>query len=313
MSSVRVRAYAKINLTLEVLGRRDDGYHDLRTVMQTVSLADELTANAGLDGRKSVSQRGFAQTVSNTTIGTPPPREGNLAWTAQTAFLARTAQVGAIPANCGISLTKRIPVAAGLGGGSSDAAAVLRAMNGLSDGPLSVHELKGTAASLGSDAPFFLRGGTQLAEGRGDALTPLPDLPETWFVLVPRADASERKTARLYSLLRPDHFSDGSHTEALIEAIHAGEPLKPALLCNTFERVEAMAFPELAPVRRAVVRVCGHALLCGAGPSLFALAPDETIARAWVAALAPEVRALAVRTVSAAEASALEYQPAPFA
>ena len=312
-SAVRVRAYAKVNLSLELLGRRGDGFHDLRTVMQTVSLADDLTVDARFEDGKSISQRGFAQTIYSTTIGAPPPSNGNLARVAQDAFLAAITDVAPRPAAWGVSLGKRIPTSAGLGGGSSDGAAVLRAMNQLCGDPLDVDALEAIAATFGSDAPFFVRGGTQLAEGRGERLRPLPDLAETWLVLIPRADAGERKTARLFSLLRPEDFGDGSRTEALLAALVDGRPLTPSLLCNSFERVEAAAFPELASVRRAVERVCGHALLCGAGPSLFALAPDEATARAWVAALAGDAHALAVRTVPAEESTAIEWQPAPFA
>jgi 4-diphosphocytidyl-2-C-methyl-D-erythritol kinase len=312
-SAVRVHAYAKINLTLEILGRREDGYHNLRTVMQTVSLADELTLETHVDGRMGVAEPEFSQAVSSTVTGPPPPLSENLAQKAHGAFLAAVSAPGVRSGSSRISLDKRIPTAAGLGGGSSDGAAVLRAMNRLSGDPLGVEALEAIAATFGSDTAFFVRGGTQLAEGRGERLLALPDLPRTWLVLAPRSGGAERKTARLFSLLRSQDFSDGSRTEALVATLRAGRTLPPDLLFNGFERVEATAFPENEAARSALQHVCGHALLCGAGPSLFALADSEATARRWVDALRGEVHALALRTVPAAEASAVEMLTAPFA
>ncbi|HLX57887.1 MAG TPA: 4-(cytidine 5'-diphospho)-2-C-methyl-D-erythritol kinase, partial [Ktedonobacteraceae bacterium] len=156
-----VRAYAKINLTLEVTGRRADGYHELATVMQTVDLHDTLCLTAGGDGRVRVECT--RAELSN---------EENLA--AQAARLLR--ERFALSQGVLIELRKRIPVAAGLGGGSSDAAAVLLALRQWWRLPLSLPELQAMAATLGSDVPFFLTGGLAFCVGRGERVTPLGPL-----------------------------------------------------------------------------------------------------------------------------------------
>ncbi|MCL2546057.1 MAG: 4-(cytidine 5'-diphospho)-2-C-methyl-D-erythritol kinase [Oscillospiraceae bacterium] len=164
------KAYAKINLTLDVLGKRADGYHELRSVMQTISLHDELT----LTPNDSESL-----TVGSNCPGLPAD-EGNLAIKAANVFYAAT---GIARQGLHIHIDKRIPVCAGLGGGSADAAAVLRGLNVIHGDFLSMDDLIELAAQVGSDVPFCIRGGTQLACGRGEILTQLPPLPECCFIL----------------------------------------------------------------------------------------------------------------------------------
>src|SRR5207253_4919427 len=132
----------------------------------------------------------------------------------------------------GVRLQKRIPPAAGLGGGSSDAAATLRGLNVLRGGALTGDALAAVAAGLGSDVPFFLRGGTQLAEGRGERLTPLPDVGESWLVIVTPPITLEQKTARLFGLLGPGEWSDGSVTRTLSAELAERRPIRPSLLFN---------------------------------------------------------------------------------
>lgn len=281
--SVVLRACAKINWTLEVLGRRRDGYHELRTVLQTVALCDTLAVSAA--DRPSLA-------VAAPQGMDPGPAEENLAWRAATAYPSAPAVA--------LRLRKRVPPAAGLGGGSSDAAAVLRGLDRSSPQPLGSTRLERIAATLGSDAPFFVRGGTQLAAGRGELLQPLPDVPPLWLVLVTPPIAFGRKTARLFGLLGAADFGEGSATAQLVQRISAGHALTPELLYNTFDRVADRAFPGLASYRRPLEQACGHALLCGAGPSLFALAADAGAARTVAERLrARGLPARAVRTVSA--------------
>ena len=162
---MRVEAHAKLNLTLDVLGRRPDGYHDMRMVMQSVELADVLEVTPAEGGALRV----------RTNLYFLPNNEKNLA--AQAAL--RWWEAGCAPRRgLDIAIEKHIPVCAGLAGGSSDAAAVLRALNELRETPLSPVELARLGERVGSDVPYCVLGGTALAEGRGEVLTPLPPLPK---------------------------------------------------------------------------------------------------------------------------------------
>jgi 4-diphosphocytidyl-2-C-methyl-D-erythritol kinase len=292
--SVTVRAHAKLNLALEVLGKREDGYHELRTVLQTISLADTLTLTAPVAADS-------LQLCGHGTETLPAPVD-NIASKALRAYRA-VSDGFASGRGVAIAVHKRTPAAAGLGGGSSDGAAVLRALDALNPRPLGHEALETIAAGFGSDTPFFVRGGAQLAEGRGERLTRLPNGERHWFVLLPLAGEAGQKTGRLFSLLRQSDFSDGSRTEAFVAAWRAGMPLAADMLTNTFERVEAGAFPGNALRRTALGAACGHAMLSGAGPSLFALAPDEATARSWAARLRPRLPVLVVHSVASEAAT----------
>lgn len=286
----RLRACAKINWALEVLGRRADGYHEVRTVLQTIAWWDEIDLDSGV-------APGFVlQAPDGWTV---PTDTSNLAVRAGLAFSAAAA--GSAPA-VAVRLVKHVPAAAGLGGGSADAAAVLRGLDRIA--PVGVATLHRLATALGSDVPFFLRGGTQLATGRGEVLTVMPDAPTAWLVLLTPPLVIERKTVQLYSLLGPDSFSDGAQVARLHERLAAGAAVRPDLLTNAFDRVADAAFPDLPRYRQALIEHCGHALLCGAGPALFAIAAGKDAAVAAAAALtAAGLPARAVQTASAAEST----------
>ena len=164
MPTLTALAHAKLNLTLDVLGRRSDGYHDLRMVMTSVALADVITLETGTgDGVRASANLGFL-----------PTGEKNLAASALLRFQEAT---GRDLGGAHISLEKHIPVCAGMGGGSSDAAAVLRALNDCTGAGLSLPELARVGEAVGSDVPYCVLGGTALAEGRGEVLTPWPRCP----------------------------------------------------------------------------------------------------------------------------------------
>ena len=167
---MEIQAFAKLNLTLDILGKREDGYHDLRMVMQSITLADTLTLeeNRGEGLRVSANLRFL------------PTGEKNLAAAAALRFWEA---LGREPEDLDIRIEKRIPVCAGMAGGSSDAAAVLRALNQRSGEPFSPKELARLGERVGSDVPYCVLGGTALAEGRGEILTPLPPLPACWVVV----------------------------------------------------------------------------------------------------------------------------------
>ena len=189
------RCYAKINLTLEIIGKRPDGFHDLASLVHTVSLADELRI-APADGLRT--------------------RVEGLDIDPSTNLVTRAAQLLAAasrtPPGAEISLVKRIPAAAGLGGGSSDAAATLVGLNALWGARLTTRALQVLAAELGSDVPFFVRGGAALMRGRGDRLEVLPPRTGQWLVLLVPPHAIADKTRRLYAALEPADFSDGDPT-----------------------------------------------------------------------------------------------------
>ncbi len=191
-------AYAKINLTLEVLGRRPDGYHEVRTVLQVIDLRDTLVVEG-------------ADALSLTCDRKDLEGEDNLALRA--AHLLRVES--GVSTGARLTLHKRIPIAAGLGGGSADAAAALRALDRLWGLGWPVERLAALAERLGSDVPFCLYGGTVLGEGRGERLTPLPVLPPRWVVLAAPVAAMQGKTSALYARLASEDRSDGQATAQL--------------------------------------------------------------------------------------------------
>jgi len=248
-------AFAKVNLALEVLGRRPDGYHEIVSVMQTVDLHDTVAV---------APAAALTFTCSDPALAGPD----NLALRAAVA-LRQSAAPGR---GAAIDLDKRVPVAAGLGGGSSDAAATLLALDRLWELHLSAPRLNELAATLGADVPFFLHGGTALVGGRGERIEPLPAAPERWLVLVRPPDSVPGKTALLYGRLTPADYGDGSATRAAAEALRRGEFPADEVLVNTFARVADGAFPGLAAARADLEAAAGRpAHLSGAGPTLFAV------------------------------------------
>ncbi len=229
-----VQAPAKLNLTLEVLGKRPDGYHEIRSVLQTISLCDTLRFE-----------------LSETIIF----KSETPGWTPEKSLVARAVSLlretthttkGAI-----IEVAKRIPLVSGLGGDSSDAAATLRGLNKLWRLNLSEEKLLELAARLGSDVPFFLYGGTALAAGRGEVLTPLPPFPHHWVVLVvPDVPQIPDKTRQLYASLQPGHYTEGRITTKLVETLKQGKGFSTALLFNAFENV---AFTRLGSMTQGSV------------------------------------------------------------
>ena len=258
-----LHAPAKVNLTLIVGARRDDGYHDVSTVMQTVGLYDTLTLTGG---------NGLTMTCTDPDL---PTDGSNLVLRAAALFC----QELHLPVpDLHLHLQKRIPSQAGLGGGSSDAAAVLRAMRTLYAPEVSDAELERMAAALGSDVPFFIRGGTALATGRGERLTPLPRLADGWFVVVkpPEGFSTPAMYRRLDELPPQPPQPDG-----MTAALGAGElRAVAAALCNSFER--AVPPDSAVWVIREALRAQGAlaAMLSGSGSAVFGLFDREDAARA---------------------------------
>jgi len=243
-------AHAKINLFLNVLGPRPDGFHEIRSVMQALALADQLTIMP--EGNS------LQLTCSDPALATPE----NLVVKAYHLFYEET---GFSPMALHVHLEKNIPVAAGLGGGSSDAASMLMALKQLHGEAVSLEKM---AAQLGSDVPFFLYGGTCLATGRGEKISPLPPLQPREVVLL-KPKALEISAASAYQALREENRYVEKDYDDLVD-----------LLYNDFERVLFPQYPALARAKSKLIQLGCHAtLLSGSGPTLFTILDDPEIQR----------------------------------
>ena len=273
MNEIKEVAYAKINLGIDILGKRADGYHEVSMVMQSVGLCDEIVISPGSgEGKITISTN-----IPGLSCGSD-----NLAYKAA-ALLAKHA--GIIP-NVHIALNKKIFLAAGLAGGSADAAAVLRGLNKYWQLHLENHELEGLAALLGSDIPFCIEGGTMLATGRGEVLTKLADLPEAIVVLA-KPRHLEVSTAWVYQ-----HYDKGRVVQApciwqLQDRLAAGAPALVPYMGNVLETVTIPAHPVIASIKAAMLGAGAYfALMSGSGPTVFALAHNQETATRILAALA---------------------------
>ena len=248
-----IRARAKINLTLEALGKRADGYHEVVTVMQTIDLCDEVTLEAS---------EAISLTCSDPALETPD----NLVLRAAHLLREHSGFVGGVEAY----LRKSIPVAAGLGGGSSDAAAALAGLRLLWDLEQAVPDLQPLAASLGSDVSFFLSGGTAIAEGRGDVITSLPALPATHLVLLAPQVEIPNKTRYMYSRLTPESCTGGERSARLRSSLERGARPDPDALFNVFEVAAFDMHPAVDEGRRAMLEAgAPWVRLTGSGPAMF--------------------------------------------
>ncbi len=277
-----VPAYAKINLTLEILGLQDDGYHEVKTVLQTVDLTDQIDLQPGPNLKVECDAPGL-------------DGQANLVWRAAVEL----AESRGIRPEARIMVRKGIPVGMGLGGGSSDAAAALIGLNKLWNLGLDPEELAQIAAGLGSDVPFFLRGGTALGEGRGEEISPLPSLPPLGVLLICPRETVPNKTATLFSRLTAGHYSDGGITRQMVATLMAGQ-FVVGMVHNVFEEVAINVFPGLNPIYRRLEGLTPSPLrLSGAGPALFCLpAGPEDFSRVSQALPAYQARAYLVQTIT---------------
>lgn len=265
-----VEARAKINLTLDVTGRRDDGYHTVCMVMQSVVLHDDVHVTVTHGEKKP---RGIVLTCNLPFL---PVDERNLAYRAADLFYQQT---GTLLETCEIHIEKRIPIAAGLAGGSTDAAAVLRALNALHETGLSDEQLCEMGLKLGADVPYCLRGGTMLAEGIGEKLTALASMPHCWVVLCkPPFGVS---TKEVYTAIDAVELKDRPDTKGMLRAL---EKQDFAGICkrlnNVMETVTAIKRRQIGEIR-AFLRENGAdgTLMSGSGPTVFGLFSDENRAK----------------------------------
>ena len=262
---VRLIAPAKINLALEVLHRRPDGYHEIDTVMTTLDLADRVAIRARPAGA------GLEVALTGAYAAGIDPAD-DLAGRAARLLAEET---GRAP-DLHIAIEKRVPSPAGLGGGSSDAAAVLRGLNALWGLDLAPERLAEIGARIGSDVPFFLVGGTARCTGRGDRVETLRDMrPLRMLILVPPVPAGEAKTAQRYGALAPHDFSHGHVAQRLAHRLARNAPPPTNDLVNVFERVIERTQPELVAHYAAYAAAGAPRLhLCGAGPAVFLLVTE---------------------------------------
>lgn len=261
MTTLYEGAFAKINLTLDVLGKREDGYHDLKSVMQTISIRDDIEIDVGT---------GKPWCLKCDREGLPTD-ERNLAWKAAKIYLDTIRQD---PDGLEIRITKRIPSEAGLGGGSADAAAVLRALNKHYGDPLSILALAELGAQVGSDVPFCTLCGTAMVEGRGERLRKLPDMPECVFVVC-KPDFSS-STPELYKKLDASVIAKHPDNQAMESALLAGDLGKIAEnVWNVFDPVVTAEHLELNYIK-SIFNSYGSLAqqMTGSGSAVFGIMPN---------------------------------------
>lgn len=282
---MEVYANAKLNLTLDVLGKRPDGYHDLRMVMQSVDLCDTLT----------VERRSGEGITVRTDLCFLPNDDRNLAAKAARAFFAHTGEEFGLS----IQIAKRIPVCAGTAGGSSDAAAVLRALNELTGAGLSPTELAKIGESVGSDVPYCVLGTTALAEGRGEVLTELPQLPPCMAVLC--KPAFSVSTPELFHRIDGHKIGCRPDTEGVLAALERGDLREVARrMYNVFEDALPERYRRTVDEIKAALIAEGAlgACMSGTGSTVFGLFDDgEAARRAYDLLLAQYPETFLCRTV----------------
>lgn len=276
--TVHEKAYAKINLYLNVTAKRQDGFHDIETVMQTVSLCDELAV--------SLTPSDRAEAHLSICGADLPTDRGNIVTRAAELYLARSGMIGRVD----ISIVKRIPVAAGLAGGSADAAATLRALNRLFNSYFSESKLLALAAELGSDVPFCLLGGRAVCRGRGELIEPVFSPTDLHFVIA-IADGEQVSTPAAFRALDEMYSDfDGSIKSDAPDLTEFYNIFENAVFLTCF-KAEALE-------RRMIELGATASLMSGSGPSVFGLFEDESTARAAAEAISQEdARAYYARSV----------------
>ena len=291
MRTLTLRPPAKINLTLRVGARDASGYHDVRTVLQSIALADKLLATP---------RRGpFALAVSGRGV---PADRTNLVWRAAELLWRRSGRAGDAQ-HAHLYLTKNIPAGAGLGGGSADAAAALVALNALWDLKRPRQELADLGAELGADVPFFLCGGTALGVGRGTEIYPLPDAPRVGVVII--KPSFSVATAEAYAWLAADRAAAGSDDAPAFEPrrVDLGWPNGPLALDNDLQAPVGRRHPAVAAMVEACLKQGARAaLMTGSGSAVFGLFDGLAAARAARRLQRPDWLVIPTRTLSRREA-----------
>lgn len=259
MRTIKLRAYGKINWVLDVISKRPDGYHEVEMIMQSVYLYDTITIAETYSGIKL-----------NTNWDFIPIDENNIAYKAAKLIMESKG------INCGVNicLHKNIPVAAGMGGGSADAAAVLLGLNKLWSLGLSICELKDMALSLGADVPFFMLGGTALACGVGEKLTPIKPLEDV-IMLIVKPDFGV-STAQVYSMFEINKITERPDIPQMVDALRTGDLAAIGKnLCNVLEQIVCTMHPEVSELKQQMIRKGAlGSLMSGSGPTVYGIFED---------------------------------------
>ena len=258
MTTLYEGAFAKLNLTLDVLGKREDGYHDIKSIMQTISLRDDIEIDLG-------TGKPWKLLCDKEHI---PTDETNLAWKAAKLYFDT---IGKDPDGLEIRIVKRIPVQAGLGGGSADAAAVLRALNNHYGAPLSLPALAELGAQIGSDVPFCVLCGTAVVEGKGDRIRRLPNMPDCIFVICkPEFSAF---TPELYAKIDEKEIANRPNHQAMESAILGGDLVGVVNnVCNVFDPIVTEDHVELNYIKSVMNSYDGVGMqMTGSGSAVFAI------------------------------------------
>lgn len=258
------RSYAKVNITLDVLRRREDGYHEVKMIMQTVSLYDKISV------RKQ--KQGIRMRVNLPYL---PVDSRNLAYQAAQLFFEKTKIAGGAE----IRIEKHIPVAAGLAGGSGNAAAVLCALNELYHTGLPQEQLAKIGLEIGADVPYCIYGGTMLAEGIGEKLTKLPPLPVCYILLVkPKISVSTKK---VYEALDMKQVTEHPDTNGVIQALHQKNVTEVSIrMFNVLQQVTEQMHPEIMEIRSKFMENGAEGtIMSGSGPTVFGIFEEETAAK----------------------------------
>ncbi len=265
MNQTTRKAYAKINIGLDVLRRREDGYHEVRMIMQTVNICDDLILE------KTV-QPGISILTNHKEL---PVDQNNLIYKAADLLMREKGITDGVK----ITLTKRIPIAAGMAGGSSDAAAAMRGLNQLFAMGYSIEELQKLGVRLGADIPYCIVGGTMLSEGIGEILTPLP-APPACCLVVAKPDINV-STRFVYENLHADTLTCHPDIDGMIEAIHEGNLQGVSdRLGNVLETVTVREYPVIEEIKRLMRREGAmNALMSGSGPTVFGIYTDQEQAK----------------------------------
>lgn len=256
------KAPAKINLTLDVLGKRDDGYHEVEMIMTMVDLSDRL----------ELEELSRDTIIISSPVGYIPLDEKNLAFQAAKLIKERYK----VKQGVYIHIDKKIPVSAGLGGGSSDAAATLRGLNRLWKLHIDEEELQAMAVELGSDVPFCVTGGTALAKGRGEQLEKIPSPPACWAILArPQVSVSTAEIYRQFDATKTDRERKSQLVKQAIERQHYEEMC--AHMNNMLEEVTLRLYPEVARIKDCMQRLGADGVqMTGSGPTVFGLVKKES-------------------------------------
>ena len=256
---ISLRAYAKINLSIEIIGKRKDGYHDLSMIMQSIEIYDKITIERNQTKKINLE--------TNKPFGRV---EENLAYKAAKLFF----EVMELDQGCNIYLEKNIPSEAGLAGGSTDAAAILLGLNHLIGNPLTDQQLLVMASKLGADVPFCLFGGTMKAEGIGNILTPLPFVAMNLLIVKPEQNISTRD---LFETLEQADYSSGESTQKLAQAIQNGCSNLAPLMINKMYPKSLVFAPDMENIIHSLEKdfECQRAMMSGSGSTIFAIFEEE--------------------------------------